>query len=60
MDHVFFVSESFWKTCWAVANILDRRVHWIGTTCCAYYHAVIIADHGMTVPIIFSGLFGVG
>lgn len=32
MDHVLIVSESFWKTCWAVANILDCRVHWIGTT----------------------------
>jgi hypothetical protein len=60
MDHVLFVSKSFWKTCLAVANILDCRVHWIGTTYCAYYHAVMIADQSTTVPIIFSGLFGVG
>lgn len=32
MDHVFFVSKSFWKTLKALTDTLDCRVHWIGTT----------------------------
>ena len=43
-----------------MANILDYSVHWIGTTEIAWHHAVMIADHNTTVPIIFSGIFGVG
>lgn len=30
VDHILLVSEMFWKTCCDVANILDRRVHWMG------------------------------
>ena len=40
--------------------MLDYRIHWIGMTDCAYIHAVMIADNDTTVPIIFSGIFGVG
>ena len=29
-------------------------------TNCAYLHAVMMADNDTTVPIIFSGMFGVG
>ncbi|KAJ4988291.1 bicyclomycin resistance [Stagonosporopsis vannaccii] len=35
-------------------------VHWIGMTDQGYYHVTIIADHDTAVPIIFSGIFGVG
>lgn len=59
MDHILIVSKCFWKTCWAVANIRVCRVHWIGTTEYARSH-VVIANHNTTVPIIFSGIFGVG
>jgi hypothetical protein len=29
-------------------------------TNCAYLHDVMMADNDTTVPIIFSGMFGVG
>ncbi|KAJ8112603.1 hypothetical protein OPT61_g5062 [Boeremia exigua] len=35
-------------------------VHWIGMTDQADHDAVIIANHDTTVPIIFSGIFGLG
>ena len=60
VDHILVVSDCFWKTRWAVANILDRSVHWIGMTSQGWHYAAIIADHDTTVPIIFSGIFGVG